>query len=373
MTFPRAGLLYHYFYALPKAKDPSATAASLVALLDDEQLNSHGLVHFYGNRKPWGTIIEGLPDYVESAQVRWRRLHRTLRLGAPSSPFQSPLTAYGETRYTEERVLYEYMPTLRPTWRPTWSPIESSPTPRPTPIPKIEAKIEGVVDWGDEVCDGILNWMINGGNFDEIVDSTKEIIEAQIGMLEDQEGLPAVLADIRFGENLLSNFFVKISQLCDIQILNPSDSRSGRRLQSSSGDVYFEIVATVVCGNPDCNDPQEIAAVTALAQSLSDNMDASVASGALETAIFSNPVVLAAIPPSLVGCLAVWGDVFEEEATLGTDLVTVLASPNTTFAYYPDWEGLSGVCLSDGNQPEYSQCIASCDVSSFFSSPFSPL
>ena len=102
-----SGLLYHYFYALPKQANPNTY--DLLKLLDDQELNSHGLVHFYGDRKPWGDNNKELPEFVKSAQARWHQVHRSLkRVSTNSLPkFSSPLTEVGAAEYLKQRVMYD--------------------------------------------------------------------------------------------------------------------------------------------------------------------------------------------------------------------------------------------------------------------------
>jgi len=101
-------LLYHYFYALPKSNNPTANDYELLTLYDDEALQSFGIVHFYGDRKPWGRRKEGLPKYVQSAQARWHEIYNKLQSNPKSTlpNVSSPLTKLGTARYLEARVLY---------------------------------------------------------------------------------------------------------------------------------------------------------------------------------------------------------------------------------------------------------------------------
>jgi len=103
-----SGLLYHYFYALPKRANPNTV--DLLRLVDDQELNSYGLVHFYGDRKPWGDKNKELPEFVKSAQAHWHQVHRSLKSFSNNSlpKFSSPLTEVGVAEYKKRRILYGY-------------------------------------------------------------------------------------------------------------------------------------------------------------------------------------------------------------------------------------------------------------------------
>jgi hypothetical protein len=49
---------------------------------------------------------------------------------------------------------------------------------------------------------------------------------------------------------------------------------------------------------------------------------------------------------SVIACLVVWGNT---ETTPETEI----GSADGTGKFYPDWENHSGMCLEDGNEPEY--------------------
>jgi hypothetical protein len=101
------GVLFHYFYALPKSVHPSVKDSELLVLLDDESLVSHGFVHFYGSRKPWAKNVDdsSFPTYVSVARKQW--LVDIGSLGAISAPEHlSPLTEFGSMQYKRALVTY---------------------------------------------------------------------------------------------------------------------------------------------------------------------------------------------------------------------------------------------------------------------------
>lgn len=101
---------------------PSTQVSTLLILLDDEALHSHGFIHFYGNRKPWVQGSNSDWTFI-SAQIRWLEEYKGLRgdipIASDISSHRLPLTKRGFEQY--KRVLnhnhnpYGYAPTTSPT------------------------------------------------------------------------------------------------------------------------------------------------------------------------------------------------------------------------------------------------------------------
>jgi hypothetical protein len=104
------GVLFHYFYALPKSVNPSVQDSDLLTLLDDESLVSHGFVHFYGSRKPWAKNVDdsSFPTHINVARKQW--LANSERVSAVSAADHlSPLTEFGIRQYERALVTYTYV------------------------------------------------------------------------------------------------------------------------------------------------------------------------------------------------------------------------------------------------------------------------
>lgn len=105
------GLLFHYFYALPKSILPFEDQSKLLTLIGDEDMLRNGIVHFYGSRKPWNKVFDAaLPPQVRRAQDRWLKTFESIRSNNTRSllpKYSSPLTNVGVRRYTKNKCLYE--------------------------------------------------------------------------------------------------------------------------------------------------------------------------------------------------------------------------------------------------------------------------
>ena len=119
------GLLFHYFYALPKSLDTSADDKDLLTIMDDDMLRSFGIYHFYGKQKPWISQQGGVPPHKQTAQTRWTMIYDTLdttpvdALLSTLAPSSTPLTGLGLQRARMNRVLYEeHGPSASPTAAP---------------------------------------------------------------------------------------------------------------------------------------------------------------------------------------------------------------------------------------------------------------
>jgi hypothetical protein len=134
-----AGLLFHFFYALPKSENPLANDFELLQLVSDEELQEFGVVHFYGSRKPWSKVRTRLPVRMRSAQKRWFEVYSSLATTEVQDSLRDyvvPLTKIGSEQYSNARVLSGYIlapsssPSHAPTVAPTSSPVvlTSSPT-----------------------------------------------------------------------------------------------------------------------------------------------------------------------------------------------------------------------------------------------------
>ena len=110
------GLLFHYFYALPKWSDNKSSDDDLLKLVSDEEIHQLGLYHFYGNRKPWSNVRAELSGPGEAAQKRWLEMYKELDSIEGSYDYVAPLTKVGSEQYYEARVLNGYLsPTAAPT------------------------------------------------------------------------------------------------------------------------------------------------------------------------------------------------------------------------------------------------------------------
>jgi hypothetical protein len=112
------GLLFHFFYALPRSMSPTSTNSQLLHLISDEELHQLGVYHFYGDRKPWSR--SRLSDRAMiSAQKHWLASYGSLDANGGQGGFQDyilPLTEKGAEQYSKARVLYGYIsPTAAPT------------------------------------------------------------------------------------------------------------------------------------------------------------------------------------------------------------------------------------------------------------------
>ncbi|KAL7474864.1 hypothetical protein ACHAW6_000815, partial [Cyclotella cf. meneghiniana] len=123
------GLLFHYFYALPKYNDPTLKDTDLLTLLDDTALLSFQFIHFYGEKKPWvnNTNAELIPEHLAIAKKKWLNdrdnLTSAQRLEESRHHHPLPLTKLGFYKYESARVLYDdIVPTSLPSTSPTWSP-----------------------------------------------------------------------------------------------------------------------------------------------------------------------------------------------------------------------------------------------------------
>ncbi|KAL7478737.1 hypothetical protein ACHAW6_004488, partial [Cyclotella cf. meneghiniana] len=134
------GLLFHYFYALPKYNDPKVKDADLLTLLDDNALLSFQFIHFYGEKKPWAnnTNAESIPMHIAIAKKKWLNDRDNLisvqRLEESRNHHSLPLTKLGFHKYERARVLYEnIIPTQIPSASPTVSPSTSPTSPMRLP------------------------------------------------------------------------------------------------------------------------------------------------------------------------------------------------------------------------------------------------
>jgi hypothetical protein len=119
-----AGLLFHFFYALPKSENPLANDFELLQLVSDEELQEFGVVHFYGSRKPWSKVRTRLPVRMSSAQKRWFEVYSSLATTEVQDNLRDyvvPLTKIGSEQYSNARVLSGYIlaPTSSPSHAPT--------------------------------------------------------------------------------------------------------------------------------------------------------------------------------------------------------------------------------------------------------------
>lgn len=159
------GLLFHYFYSVPKSNDAEYDNAELLVLLNDETLLSFGIVHFYGpNRKPWASRKVALPPHIKLAQERWLSVYESLLSkdqlpsralihldDMPSEmpsqmPSQMPsftaLTEEGIQHYTEMGLFYdvdegEFEDSLEPSEAPSSEP-SSEPSSQPSMVPSFD-------------------------------------------------------------------------------------------------------------------------------------------------------------------------------------------------------------------------------------------
>lgn len=104
------GLLFHYFYALPKSTNPSVQDTDLLTLLGDDALLSLGFVHFYGSRKPWAKNVDtsSFSSHLSVARNQWLEDFESLS-SVPAADHLSPLTEYGAMQYKRALVTYTYV------------------------------------------------------------------------------------------------------------------------------------------------------------------------------------------------------------------------------------------------------------------------
>lgn len=126
-----AGLLFHFFYALPKSENPLANDFELLKLVSDKELQEFGVVHFYGSRKPWSIVRTSLPVRMSSARKRWLHVYSsldTIDVQNNLRDYVMPLTKIGSDQYSNARVLsgYIFAPTSSPSHAPTVT-LTSSP------------------------------------------------------------------------------------------------------------------------------------------------------------------------------------------------------------------------------------------------------
>jgi len=93
---------------LPKSINASETDEELLKILGDDDLNSLGVVHLYGDRKPWSKEFDLMPSHVRLAQGRWIKIYEELKSFRPDSllGYKSPLTNEGVRRYLRKKIKY---------------------------------------------------------------------------------------------------------------------------------------------------------------------------------------------------------------------------------------------------------------------------
>ena len=96
------------------SQDPTSISNNLLKLLNDQELISRGLVHFYGDQKPWGKSNASgqTKEVMKLARNHWHHVHDSLELSSKtitSLEFVSPLTDAGLERYRKMKVLYEHI------------------------------------------------------------------------------------------------------------------------------------------------------------------------------------------------------------------------------------------------------------------------
>ena len=153
---------------------------------------------------------------------------------------------------------------------------------------------------------------------------------------------------------------------CDAAITDVCGSGQ-RRLQSSgSWQLGYELTETYTCEFSDCSSPNDNAVADAAVAAITNSITTSLGSDQFLTVLSQN---VAANPGTLdttiflcsagkhtqmqsfikqlgltVLCLAVWGNMAQPVSAV---------LPNAGQVFYPDWDGQTGTCLSDGNQPLY--------------------
>ena len=153
---------------------------------------------------------------------------------------------------------------------------------------------------------------------------------------------------------------------CDAAITDVCGSGQ-RRLQSSgSWQLGYELTETYTCEFSDCSSPNDNAVADAAVAAITNSITTSLGSDQFLTVLSQN---VAANPGTLdttillclagkhtqmqsfikqlgltVLCLAVWGNMAQPVSAV---------LPIVGQVFYPDWDGHTGTCLSDGNQPLY--------------------
>ena len=76
--------------------------------MGDEELQGLGIVHFYGDRKPWSKVRARLSSSLKAAQERWLQVYKSLDTGASIVLHDNilPLTQAGSEQYAKARILY---------------------------------------------------------------------------------------------------------------------------------------------------------------------------------------------------------------------------------------------------------------------------
>lgn len=137
---------------------------------------------------------------------------------------------------------------------------------------------------------------------------------------------------------------------CKAVITSVCGSGTVRRLQggTSTWQVDFEISQIFTCQIASCDGDQDTATSSSLAEIISAHVMSSIDGDQFAT-ILSQKIIATPGPldVNIVTCLVVWG-VIEES-------VTAVANKDGTGRFYPDWDGHSGTCLQDGNEPQYMQ------------------
>lgn len=296
-------MLFHYFYALPKSNTPSENDFDLLTLLDDEELTSHGIVHFYGNRKPWGPPSDSLPLNVKAARSRWLQVYDKIRSTPEdfSSEVLSPLTDVGTSQYSKIRVLYAY-------GNQTLSTV----------------KTPGGISMSDDFC--------SRPRSDQIVVSS------------------AVAATIQDTACSTPSCHAEITSVCGAKVgrrLLPT-----RRLLDQSWQIEYLVTETFICEDATCSSPNDVATVAAIAHSVSTKVIESIGNGSFITSVESHISLQSTnLDESFFACLVVWGTVSNPESEVdgsGGDVST-----STESSFYPDWKYNTGTCLNDGNEPTY--------------------
>ena len=284
------GLLYFYFYALPKSSNPSARTMDLLTLLDDQALKAHGFTHFYGSRKPW---VDKIAGGDKLAHIYWHQIRSTLELPMVQvSKFNLPLTDVGHQHYLQERVLYDYYEE-----------------------PEFEIEIPGVISVSTNIC------------------NLSEPERAQ------------------FAKGVEDTINSKISQ--GSAVVSRTCGQSSRRLQAqSSWDIeYVIVVQNILCNSLGCSNAGDIDLVNSIIQDISDAIDTSIQTGDFASILASNSDIQAALAsdPQAIGCLVAWGAVISSALSVEQTSGTPITNTNSN-KFYPDWKGGSGTCLDDGDE-----------------------
>lgn len=178
-----------------------------------------------------------------------------------------------------------------------------------------------------------------------------------------------VLATLETVSNCVaeSECMANITKICDVEQTVNTPTGEGRHLALNSDQsskladyqIYFEFIFMYTCEYSTCASTADMATTESfvntvkkkIGSSFNNDVFLALLTTELSTTTLADPYSLSEVFNNITVCLEVYG-MIDYLPTLDVPPPPGSEAP-LTGVFYPDWDGQTGTCLQDGNQPDY--------------------